>query len=255
MEHPDRAPVSTFHAPGAWGPVVELDEAAAHHASVKRLRLGDVVRLTSGDGRRARATITDVGKHRLSLALDGALVEQIAAPSHVELWAPVGDRERMLLLAEKAVELGLSAWRPISYRRSRSVSPRGEGEAFREKLRLRMISALEQSGGAWLPEQFAEMSLDVALQTTGASHGILLDADGEPFTGPSSPFTVHHSPFTVHRSPFTGQLAVGPEGGLEPEEREMFLAAGWRPASLGANVLRFETAGIAALAIVRSLIG
>lgn len=248
MEHPDRAPVSTFHAPGAWGPVVELDEAAAHHASVKRLKLGDVVRLTSGDGRRARATITDLGKHRLSLALDGALVERIAAPSHVELWAPVGDRERMLLLAEKAVELGLSAWRPISYRRSRSVSPRGEGEAFREKLRLRMISALEQSGGAWLPEQFAEMSLDVALQTTGASHGILLDADGEPFTGPSSPFT-------IHQSPFTGQLAVGPEGGLEPEERELFLAAGWRPASLGANVLRFETAAIAALAIVRSLIG
>jgi 16S rRNA (uracil1498-N3)-methyltransferase len=160
----------------------------------------------------------------------------------VELWAPVGDRDRMLWLAEKATELGVSVWRPIVYTRSRSVTPRGEGQAFREKVRARMIAALEQSGGAWLPEQCAETTLESALGSADSAPGILLDVVG-------SPFTVHGSRISPPLS-----LALGPEGGLDPEERERFLQAGWRTASLGANVLRFETAGIAALAIARSLL-
>ncbi|HEX5970948.1 MAG TPA: RNA methyltransferase PUA domain-containing protein, partial [Gemmatimonadaceae bacterium] len=89
MERADRAPVGTFYAPGAWGPLVELSEGAAHHATVKRLSLGDPVRLTSGDGRRVRATITELAKKRLVVSTVGEDVELIAAPSHVELWAPV----------------------------------------------------------------------------------------------------------------------------------------------------------------------
>jgi 16S rRNA (uracil1498-N3)-methyltransferase len=246
VERTDRAPVSTFHAPGAWGAVVELDEAAAHHASVKRLALGDAVRLTSGDGRRARATITELAKRRLVVQLDETSVEQVAAPPVVELWAPVGDRERMLWLAEKSAELGVSCWRPVVYRRSRSVTPRGEGAAFRDKVRLRMISALEQSGGAWLPEQFAETTVEAALEVSADTAGILLDPIGEPLRAVLSRLTPHDSRFTC-------RLAFGPEGGLDPDERDAFLAAGWRLARLGPNVLRFETAGLAALAIVRAL--
>jgi 16S rRNA (uracil1498-N3)-methyltransferase len=246
VERTDRAPVSTFHAPGAWGAVVELDEAAAHHASVKRLASGDAVRLTSGDGRRARATITELAKRRLVVQLDETSVEQVAAPPVVELWAPVGDRERMLWLAEKSAELGVSCWRPVVYRRSRSVTPRGEGEAFRDKVRLRMISALEQSGGAWLPEQFAETTVEAALEVSADTAGILLDPIGEPLRAVLSRLTPHDSRFTC-------RLAFGPEGGLDPDERDAFLAAGWRLARLGPNVLRFETAGLAALAIVRAL--
>lgn len=240
VERADRAPVGTFYAPGAWSAVVELDEAAAHHVQVKRLREGDVVRLTSGDGRRVTGTLTDVAKRRARVALDADAVEQVVAPSPITLLAPVGDRERMLMLAEKAVELGLSAWRPVMYRRSRSVSPRGEGEQFREKLRFRMIAALEQSGGAWLPVLHGELTPEDARNVVRDDIRLLLDATGEPIAA-------------VARETGAGvAIAIGPEGGLEPEERAAFLAAGWRAASLGANVLRFETAGIAALAVLRA---
>jgi 16S rRNA (uracil1498-N3)-methyltransferase len=240
VERADRAAVGTFYAPGVWGSHAELDEAAAHHASVKRLAVGDVVRLTSGDGRRAPGRIAALAKRRLTIALDGA-VERVAPLPRVELWAPVGDRDRMLLLAEKAVELGASAWRSIVYRRSRSVSPRGEGDAFREKLRLRMVSALEQSGSAWLPAMEQEATLDAALAASTGVQGILLEAGGPPLVALEGGV----------RAPVA--IALGPEGGLDPDERAAFVGAGWRPASLGANVLRFETAGIAALAVVRSL--
>jgi 16S rRNA (uracil1498-N3)-methyltransferase len=239
VERADRAPVGTFHAPGAWSDVVELDDAAAHHAQVKRLREGDVVRLTSGDGRRAGGTLTTVAKRRLVVTLDGRGVERVPAPVPIALLAPVGDRERMLLLAEKCVELGLSAWHPVVYRRSRSVSPRGEGEQFREKLRLRMISALEQSGGAWLPALHAECAPEEARAAVAGSAGLVLDGEGAPVAALLASLAAPCA------------IAVGPEGGLEDDERAGFLAAQWRLASLGPNVLRFETAGIAALALLR----
>jgi 16S rRNA (uracil1498-N3)-methyltransferase len=239
VERADRAPVGTFYAPGAWSSVVELDEAAAHHVQVKRLREGDPVRLTSGDGRRAAGTLEGITKRHAAVRLDTGSVEHVPAAPAVELHAPVGDRDRMLLLAEKSVELGLSAWYPVVYARSRSVSPRGEGEQFREKLRLRMVSALEQSGGAWLPEIHVERPADVLYAPAGGCR-ILLDGAGPPFPSLASALTAPCA------------IALGPEGGLAPDERDALLAAGWRPVSLSANVLRFETAGIAALALVRT---
>jgi len=47
-------------------------------------------------------------------------------------------------------------------------------------------------------------------------------------------------------------LAIGPEGGFEPSEIAALDAAGFVPVSLGANVLRFETAAIAGVAAVRA---
>jgi 16S rRNA (uracil1498-N3)-methyltransferase len=243
VERADRAPVGTFHAPGAWqrNDHVELDASAVHHATVKRLAVGDVVRLTNGEGRRAAGVIAELSKRRLIVAIDG-LIDDVAVPGRIELWAPVGDRERMLILAEKAVELGASAWRPIVYNRSRSVTPRGQGEGFREKVRLRQVNALEQCGGAWLPEMYAESTLDVALADAGMAgrSNLLLDVNGESLGEVAQSLEL------------PVRIALGPEGGLEESERAQFIRAGWRPVSLGDNVLRFETAGIAALAIVRS---
>ena len=243
MEREDRAPVGTFYAPGAWSDCVDLPDGAAHHAHVKRLAIGDTVRLSSGDGRRASGEIAVLTKRRLVVAIDTSTMEDVLALARVDLWAPIGDRDRMLMLAEKAVELGATAWQPLPYARSRSVSPRGEGESFRDKLRLRMIGALEQCGSAWLPERHGDATLDVALAACAVAPAavcLLLDSGGEPIGE------------VVRDLAGPVRIALGPEGGLEDEERAQFIRAGWRAVSLGGNVLRFETAGIAALAIVRS---
>jgi len=237
-----RPVVATFYAPGAWPERVELDETAAHHATVKRLAVGDAVRLTSGDGRRVHGRIALLAKRRLAVECEHASLELVPAAPHVELWAPVGDRDRMLFLAEKAVELEASAWRSIAYRRSRSVTPRGEGEAFGAKLRARMISALEQSGGAWLPAIVPEADAERAIAAGLSGHAVLLDVLGQPIV---EVLAGVHAPLVI---------ACGPEGGLEPAERAVFAEHGWRTASLGSNVLRFETAGIAGLVLARALV-
>ena len=234
--------VATFYAPGDWPQRVVLAAGASHHASVKRLAVGDPVRLTNGAGRRAHGTIAVLAKERLEIDCDHASLELVPAPPHVALWAPVGDRDRMLLLAEKAVELGASSWRSMVYRRSRSVAPRGEGASFGEKLRARMIAALEQSGSAWLPTIEPEANSLDAIASGIHGHAILLDTFGAPMVDVLAEV---HEPVA---------LACGPEGGLEPAERAAFSERGWRAASLGRNVLRFETAGIAGLTLTRALL-
>ncbi len=167
---------------------------------------------------------------------DAVETRESAPPVH--MLVPVADRERMLWLAEKSAELGATSWRPVLWRRSRSVSPRGEGTTFRQKVQARMIAALEQSSGAWLPAIFPEATPENAIAAAPPGTRLLLDAAGEPALR------------AEYAAPVT--LAIGPEGGLEPEEREALVGAGFRPIAIGETTLRFETAALAALAVARA---
>jgi 16S rRNA (uracil1498-N3)-methyltransferase len=141
----------------------------------------------------------------------------------------------MLWLAEKATELGVTSWRPVVWRRSKSVSPRGEGPTFQAKVRARMTSALIQSGAGWLPDIFPEASIENAVAAAPLGTRLILVRDGDPMVG------------VPMKAPIT--IALGPEGGIEPAERDVFIGAAFLPVKLGESTLRFETAGVAAVAI------
>lgn len=214
-----------------------LGEDAAHHARVKRLDIGAPITLTDGAGTIATGSLIRIAKTQLTIEVERS--EHVEAPQPVHLLVPIGDKDRMLWLAEKATELGIASWRPVMYKRSKSVSPRGEGLTFQAKVRSRMVSALEQSGGAWLPMMFPETTPPLAINATPAQGArILLDASGKPpvMQRLASPVTV----------------ALGPEGGLDQGEREALVAAAFTPVSLGSNILRFETAAIAGIAVARA---
>ena len=238
MERDDRSPVATFYVttPLDGGGVVDLPEAAAHHARVKRLEIGDHVQLTNGRGTIALAALRSLDKKRATAAVES--VRHVGRPSDVHVRVPIGDRDRMLTLAEKATELGVTSWQAVRFRRSMSVTPRGEGAAFAEKVEARMISALEQSGGAWLPTRLPDCGVE-SIDADGSASRVLLDRAGQPI------LRLAMLPAMV--------LLFGPEGGLEPAEREFLIANGWQLATLAENTLRFETAGIAAIAVVRAL--
>jgi 16S rRNA (uracil1498-N3)-methyltransferase len=237
VERSDRSPVTTFVVgePLSTGQVA-LDEAAAHHARVKRLELQARIQLVDGAGGRAEGRVVRLGKRDMLVEIDNMQSEN--APPPVHMIVPVADKDRMLWLAEKVAELAASSWRPVMWRRSRSVSPRGEGMTFQGKVRARMTSALAQSGGAWMPLIFPEATVAAAISAAPPGTRLLLDASGDAIfsQGFSSPVTI----------------ALGPEGGIEEDERQQFVDAGFLPVSLAATVLRFETAGVAALAVARA---
>ena len=243
MERHDLASLAGFFsgdAALAKGSTVILGEDAAHHARVRRLVVGDHVYLADGAGTRAVGSIARAAKKEIEIAVDDVTFATRLPAVH--LLVPIADRDRMLWCAEKCTELGATSWTPVLWHRSRSVSPRGEGSAFRERVCARMRSALVQSHGAWLPDIPDDASIDVVLaDPMPNATRLVLDVSGEAIgrANIAEPVTI----------------AVGPEGGFERDELHRLREARFRPVSLGANVLRFETAAVAALAIVRAALG
>lgn len=242
MERRDRPSVATFYAdhPLTSGTHVELDEGATQHVHVRRLQEGDRLRVINGRGTVADGALERLTKKTAIATLDA--VRNVPAQPPLRLFVPVADRERMLWLAEKCAELQVTQWQPVLFQRSASVSPRGQGEAFVRKARARMIAALEQSGGAWLPELCDELTLDGALVRAAALDGerFFLDRDGRPL---------------VTSRPRAAAVLLGPEGGVSIEERMLIVERhGWLPVSLGETTLRFETAGVVAAGMLRALL-
>ena len=213
-----------------------LAEDECKHAHVRRLGVGSDIRVIDGAGTEAEGTLVRFSRRQATVEIGE--VRSVGQLPPVHLLLPVADRDRMLWLAEKAAELGVTSWRPVVWHRSRSVSPRGEGMLFQGKVRARMIAALKQSGGAWLPELHPEASLAHAIAAAPEGKRITLDGEGSPMTS------------VAMAAPVT--IALGPEGGMEPSELEQLDGAGFQAASLGPTVLRFETAGTVALGLARA---
>jgi 16S rRNA (uracil1498-N3)-methyltransferase len=235
VECTDRSAVATFFSADGFavGATITLSEEAAHHMRVARVGVGQCVALRDGAGKAAVGTLVKVSKS--SALVDIRETSDLPRPAPIHLLAPVADRERMLWLAEKVTELAVASWRPVVWRRSKSVSPRGEGSTFQAKVRARMTSALIQSGGGWLPDVFPEATVERAVAAAPLGTRLLLARDGEPIVG------------VPMRTPIT--IALGPEGGMEQTERDAFIGAAFLPVKLGDSTLRFETAGVAAVAI------
>ena len=238
MEQRDRTAVATFFAsePMVGGHVTTLSVGEAHLAGGRRIAIGDRLRLVDGAGGVGYGNVVKLGKAQAMVEVD--VLDRVEPLPVIHLMVPIADRDRMLLVGEKATELSAFSWRPVMWRRSRDVSPRGEGMSFQTRLRARMVGALTQCGGAWLPVIYPDAPPDRAVAACPAGTRWLLDKDGEPL--PTMPV---HAPIT---------LAIGPEGGLEPGERSELMSAGFLPVALAPLTLRFDTAAIASLGIVRA---
>jgi 16S rRNA (uracil1498-N3)-methyltransferase len=234
-------PTFVVDHPFTVGETVTLGEDAAHHMRVRRLDVGSRVGLLDGSGRRGEGLVLTLAKRHATVQVD-AVTEVAAAPA-VHLLLPVADKDRMLLLAEKVTELEVSSWRPVLFRRSRHVTPRGEGPTFHQKVAHRIEGALEQSRGAWAPTVFPEATLANAIAACPAGIRLLMDGEG---SGLDQVLPTLRAPVVI---------AVGPEGGMEADEIAAFEAAGFRRVALGRTILRFETAAIAAVATVRAALG
>ncbi|MGI8509356.1 MAG: RsmE family RNA methyltransferase [Gemmatimonadaceae bacterium] len=217
---------------------VALAEGDARHIQVLRLGIGERVGLRDGAGLVASGLLVKLARTQALVEVDE--LQHVEPLPAVHLMVPIADRDRMLWLAEKAAELNATSWRPVLWHRSKSVSPRGDGPAFRSKVRTRMIAALLQSRSAWLPELFPDAPVERAIAAAPEGTRMVLDAAGSAIS--TVPIV---APLTV---------AVGPEGGFEQPELDRLQAAGFAAVSLADSVLRFETAAISGIAVARSML-
>jgi 16S rRNA (uracil1498-N3)-methyltransferase len=198
----------------------EIDDRDRHHLDrVLRLRAGEVVTVSDGEGgwRQCRYA----GRGRLEPVSE---LERRRAPSPlvtVGFGLTKGDRPEWLV--QKLTEAGVD--RIIPLQSARVVVRWDEEKGERQLTRLRTIAraAAMQSRRAWLPDINEVLEFDAAVTALGSAAAL-----AQPGGAPPSLTT----PATL----------VGPEGGWSDEE----LASGLPKVSLGLNVLRAETAALAA---------
>jgi len=215
------------------GMALDLDDDEAAHVRSLRLRPGAVVELTDGRGGRWRGELLEAERRRARCAV-GAPLEAVE-PYDIELWVPVGNRDRSLWLVEKATEIGVRAIRLVEWERSRSVADAGRSAGCLSRAERRAIAALKQSGGSRLPEIEEAVPLPERVGRPGPEIRLLADRAGERLSGP------------LDRGDRGVILLVGPEGGATAEERDRCAEAGFVMVSLGPRILRFETAAIVGL--------
>ncbi|MES3002836.1 MAG: 16S rRNA (uracil(1498)-N(3))-methyltransferase [Pseudomonadota bacterium] len=229
-----------FHCPLPLAPghSVQLPPGATRHVQVLRLQPGAGIVLFNGEGGEFDAVVERIGRSEVSVIVTAHRVVEREAAREVHLAVGVPANERMDWLVEKATELGVAGIQPLTTQRS-VVRLEGErAEKKRAHWEAIAIAACEQCGRNRIPAIQPVAMVDAWLQKRPAMQsGMLL----------SLAIGAAHL-----RDAVQGEGAVvflsGPEGGLSPQEEEAARAAGFAPVSLGARVLRAETAALAALA-------
>jgi 16S rRNA (uracil1498-N3)-methyltransferase len=235
-----RPPVRLFiDQPLSAAAVVLLEPAPSHYlVSVMRHSAGDVVELFNGNDGAWLAQVLDANRKRCTLSLQTPSAPQEVPPDLWLLSAPL-KKERLNWTAEKACELGVARFVPVQTQRSMAerLNP--------DRLRAHMIEAAEQCGRTHVPEIAPLIKLDTLLASWPQERALLFcdESGGAPIS----------SALRAHTASAWG-IIIGPEGGFTPDERMALIA---HPATvavtLGPNILRADTAAVAAISIWQAL--
>jgi len=208
-----------------------------------KLRAGDPVVLFNGDGTDYAAELLSNRRDQVTLRVTARLPAIAESPLAITLVQAVSKGDRMDLSLQKATELGVSAVQPLFSERT-EVRLTDERLLRRSEHWQRVLgSACKQCGRARLPELREAMDLDEWLASDDEAARIVL----EPNAGEALAAHVLQGSAVA--------LVVGPEGGFSEREVRCMQLAGVRALSLGPRILRTETAGPAAIAILQALYG
>jgi 16S rRNA (uracil1498-N3)-methyltransferase len=212
-----------------------LEEATSKHmVQVLRMQNGEEVHLTNGQGRIARATITDNHRKQCRVQIIH-FTEQPGPIPHVTLAVSmIKNTSRWEWLLEKATEIGVQRIVPL-------VCQRTEKTNFKaDRMQGILISAMLQSQQCWLPELTAPVKFGQWLPGDAADTKYIAHC----ISGSEKSQLADQ----VRQSAKHRLILIGPEGDFTPEEIQLALAAGYTPVSLGQSRLRTETAAIVAAA-------
>jgi 16S rRNA (uracil1498-N3)-methyltransferase len=213
------------------GARAEISGQEAHHlARVRRAGQGMPVELFDGKGSVFVGKVERVDRHRVEVVIEARRPPKAAPPVSITLATAVPKGDRFDWLVEKATELGVSRIVPIRTARS-VVDPRS---SKLERLRRVVVEACKQSGRDLLLTIADPTDWDQLLADPGSGTLLIAHPGGTRIAG-LEPIR-------------EATIAIGPEGGFDDEEIARGLSSGATLVSLGPNILRIETAALAASA-------
>lgn len=230
-----------YLAPGplAEGERVALaPDDARHCMRVVRRGVGDTVELIDGDGGLWAATVTAV-----DTGVDVLVGARRPAPELAPVVLGVGllDSARLDMVVEKATELGVRECVVVLSERVRRVPEEAAWRRRSARLDRVVEAAARQSGRGRLMRVRGLVRFGDIVADTATGTGFLIDPGGD------IPLGAELRAVNRPERPLT--LLVGPEAGFAPHEVRQAEAAGWTICTLGASVLRAETAALGATAL------
>ena len=215
-----------------------------HMKNVLRMKLHEKAEISDGE---RRTYLCEVEAYEEDVAILHILEEMevdTEPASKLYLFQGLPKSDKMELIVQKAVELGVYQVIPVAMKRS--VVRLDDKKAAKKADRWNSIaeSAAKQAGRSRIPEVTMPLSYNEALKMAEELDVTLLPyelAGGMEVTR------------EVIRQIKSGQsvgIFIGPEGGFEPEEVDAAVSMGAKVITLGRRILRTETAGFATLAVL-----
>ena len=214
-----------------------------HIKNVLRMKIGEKFVANDGNGGSYCCAVSEIYDDRIVAEILEGQLSATELPVKLVLFQGLPKADKMELIIQKSVELGVSEIVPVEM--ARCVVKLDEKKKKSKTARWQAISesAAKQSGRTVIPEVHDAMSYKDALEYAKSLDMILV-----PYECADSMAKLREKLDSV-RSGMSVGIFIGPEGGFEKDEIEKASAAGGEIVSLGKRILRTETASIAALAI------
>jgi 16S rRNA (uracil1498-N3)-methyltransferase len=224
------------------GNSIELPSDAAHHCSqVLRYKIDDPLSVFNGDGFDYSAKIKSISKKSCEIQILNKVSPENESPINIHLIQGIARGDKMDLIIQKAVELGVSEVTPLF---SERCNVKLDSKRLAKKMQhwqKVMISACEQSGRAVIPKLNPAINIE-SLQLSQDNISLILE--------PSA--TESLTSFTSAKQ---FNLLIGPEGGFSERDLNSVKQTQIKPVRMGPRILRTETAGLSAIAILQSQFG
>jgi 16S rRNA (uracil1498-N3)-methyltransferase len=240
--HDFRKPRLFVDAPLRSGATVALARDQSNYlGNVLRLSAGDSILVFNGRDGEWQASIT--GRKRPDgLEIATRTRSQDRLPNLAYVFAPL-KHARLDYMVQKAVEMGVSSLQPVLTRFTQ-VS-----RVNSERMRANVIEAAEQCGILGIADVAEPVAFDRFLDRRTSERLLVFCDEAADVTKPLGALQGGKAVAGI-------DVLIGPEGGFAEEERAMLLR---QPntirLSLGPRILRADTAGIAALALVQAALG
>ena len=239
-----------FAEPGQIGEkeIVITGADVNHIRNVLRMRTGEEVLIADGRGAEYRCKLTDLSENEVRAQILWKLDGNAELASAVTLFQGLPKSDKMDLIVQKCVELGVDRIVPVSTKRAVVKLDAKKEETRLKRWNTISESAAKQSGRGVIPEVSGVMSFEKALEEAKKLEVLLI-----PYERAEHMAETRWVMGEIRPGQSVG-VFIGPEGGFEESEVEEAVAAGARAITLGRRILRTETAGLAVMAMLGYLL-
>ena len=239
-----------FAEPGQIGEkeIVITGADVNHIRNVLRMRADEEVLIADGQGAEYRCKLTELGENEVRAQILWKLDGNAELASAVTLFQGLPKSDKMDLIVQKCVELGVNRIVPVSTKRAVVKLDAKKEETRLKRWNTISESAAKQSGRGVIPEISGVMSFEKALEEAKKLDVLLI-----PYERAEHMAETRRVMGEIRPGQSVG-IFIGPEGGFEESEVEEAVAAGARAITLGRRILRTETAGLAVMAMLGYLL-